>query len=127
MAAHDGAIGAQGSSLTHARTRVNTVHGKVCSRRIHIGKYAGRAAENVVLQFNALVHRDVILDAHTVPYPDIVPDIDILSQRTVPADDGTLLNMTKMPNLRSFADAYAIVDISTFVNEKVRHPSFFQT
>ena len=127
MAAHHGAIGSQGSSFTHARTRVNTVHGKVRSRRIHVGEHARRAAENVVLQLDALIDGDVVLDPDTIPYPDVVPNVDILPQGTVPADDGSLLNMTEMPNLRSFADDYAIVDIRAFMNEKVRHPSFFQT
>ena len=126
MTTHYRAIRAQRCALAHARTRVNSVHREVRPRSIYIRKDTGRTTENIVLYLNALIHGDVVLDPHTIPYPDIVRDVDVLSQRTVPADDGSPLNVTKMPNLRSLADAYAIVDIRTMMNEIIRHPRFFK-
>ena len=121
MTAHDGTVGSKRSPLTHERARVRAMYRKMRPRCSHIREHAGRAAENMVLQLNALVHRDVVLDSHSVADPDIVRDVDILSQRTVPADDGSPLDMAEMPNFRSGADGYAIVDITAFVNEVVRH------
>ena len=127
MAAHDGAIGPKGSALAYERARVRAMHREMSPRSTHIREYARRTTENIVFDFNAFVDGDVVLDPDTVPDPDMVRHVNILPQRTVPADDGSSLNMTKMPDLRSLADAHAIVDIRTFMNEKVRHPSFFQT
>ena len=127
MAAYNGAVRAQRRALAYERARVRTMHRKMSPRSTHIREYARRTTENIVFDFNALIDGDVVLDPDTVPDPDMVRNVDILSQRTVPADDGAFLNVTEMPNLRSFADAYAIVDIRAFMNETIRHPSFFQT
>ena len=78
----------------------------------------------MVFQFYAFVDGYIVLDSDTVSDPDIVRDVDILSQRTVASDDGAFLDMAEMPNFRPGADGHAIVDISAFVNEKVRHLSF---
>ena len=121
MAAHDGTVGSERSPLAHERARVNAVYREMRPWGIHVREHAGRAAENVVLQLNALVHRDVVLDPDPVADPDVVRDVDILSQRTVPADDGSPLDMAEMPNFRSGADGRAIVDITALVNEIVRH------
>ena len=121
MAAYDGAIGAQGSSLAYARTHVRAMHRKMRPRGTHIREYTRRAAEYVILQLYAFVDGYVVLDTDAVSDPDVVRDIDILSQRTVAPDDGSLLNMAEMPNLRSRADGHAIVDITAFVNEVVLH------
>ena len=51
MTAHNRAIRAEGSSLTHARTRVNAVYREVRPRSIYIREYAGRSTEDVILQF----------------------------------------------------------------------------
>ena len=121
MAAYDGAIGAQGSSLAYERARVRAMHRKMRPRGTHIREYARRAAKHVILQFYAFVDGYVVLDTDAVSDPDVVRDIDILSQRTVAPDDGSFLNMAEMPNLRSRADGHAIVDITAFVNEEVLH------
>ena len=125
MTAHYRAIRAERCAFAHARTRVDSVHREVRPRSIYIRENAGRATENVVLQFDAFVDGNIVLDSDTIPDPDIVANIDILSERTVSSDNRPPLNMTEMPDLRSFADAYAIVDIRTIVNEKVRHTSHF--
>ena len=127
MAADHRAVRAQGRALAYARTRVNAMHRKVRPWRSHIREYARRATENIVFQFYSFVDGYVVLDSDTVPYPDVVRHVDILPQRTVPPDDGSLLNVTKMPDLRSLADGYSIVDIRAFMNEEVGHNTLFQT
>jgi hypothetical protein len=124
MATDNRAVRAQGRALAYARTRVNAMHRKVRPRRAHIREYARRTTENIVFQLYAFVDGYVVLDSNTVTDPDVVRYVDILSQRTVTPDNGSLLNVTKMPNFRSRADGYSIVDIRTFMNEEVRHNSF---
>jgi hypothetical protein len=123
MTAHNRAIRAQRCALAHARTRKNSVHREVRPRSIYIRENTGRSTEDIILYFDALIDGNIVLDADTIPNADIVAHIHILPQGTVRADDSSALDMTKMPNLRSRADAYAIVDIRAFMNEKVRHPS----
>ena len=123
MTAHYRAIRAQRCAFAHARTRINSVHREVRPRSIYIRENTGRPTEDIVLYFDALIDGNIVLDADTIPNVDIVAHIHILPQGTVRSDDSSTLDMTEMPNLRSCADAYAIVDIRAFMNEKVRHPS----
>ena len=124
MATDNRAVRAQGRALAYARTRIYAMHRKVRPGRAHVREYARRTTKNIVFQLYAFVDGYIVLDTDTVSDPDVVRYIDILSQRTVTPDDGSLLNMTKMPNFRSRADGYAIVDVRTFMDEKVRHISF---
>ena len=121
MTAHYRAIRAERCAFAHARTRVNSMHREVRPRSIYIRKNTGRAAEDIVLNLNTLVDGDVVLDADTIPDPDIVRHIDVLSQRTVPADDRSLLDMAEMPNFRPGADLDAVIHVTALVNEKVLH------
>ena len=83
MAANDGAVGSQGSSLAYERARVRAMHRKMRPRSTHVREYARRATKHVILQFYAFVDGYVVLDTDAVSDPDVVRDIDILSQRTV--------------------------------------------
>ena len=121
MTAHNRAIRAEGGSLTHARTRVNSMYREIRPRGTHVREYARRTAEYVVLQFYAFVDGYVVLDTDAISDSDVVRDIDILSQRTIAPNDGTFLNVAEMPDLRSCADGHAIVDITAFMNEEVLH------
>ena len=121
MAANNSAVGSEGSSLTHARTRVNSMHREMRPWGTHVREYARRAAEYVILQLYAFVDGYVVLDTDAVSDPDVVRDIDILSQRTIAPDDGSFLNVAEMPDFRSRADGHAIVDITAFMNEEVLH------
>ena len=121
MAADDGAVGSEGSPFAHERARENTVNRKVRPGGGHIREHAGRAAENIVFQFHAFVHRDVVLEPATVADPHVVADIDILSERTVPSDNGSPLDMAEVPYLRAGADGDSLIDIAAFVNEKLPH------
>ena len=121
MSAHYRAIRAKGGSLTHARTRVNSVHREVRPRSIYIREYTGRSAEDMILQLHSVIHGDIILDTDTIPDPDVAGHIHILSQGTVRADDGAALNMAEMPYLGSRADDGSVIHVTAFVNEKVFH------
>ena len=123
MAAHYRAIRAERSALAHARTRINSVHREVRPRSIYIREYAGRTTEDIVFDLDPLVDGNIVLDADTIPDAGIVAHIHILAQGTVLSDDSPSLDMTEMPNFRSCADAYAIVDIRAIMNEEVGHPS----
>ena len=128
MTAHYRAIRAEGSSLAHARTRVNSVHREVRPRSIYIRENAGRATEDIVFELNALVDGNIVLDPDTIPNVDIVANIHILAQGTILSDDSPLLDMAEMPNFRSGANLDAVIHVTALVNEKVLHcptsPSF---
>ena len=121
MAADDGAICSEGRSLTHARTRVNPVHRKMRSWGCYIGKYAGRATENVVLNLDPFIDRDIVLDTDTVPDMDIVGDIDVLAQRAVFPDDSAGLNVAEVPNFGAFAYNGSVIDVAAFVYKEILH------
>ena len=88
-----------------------------------VGKHTGRTAEHVVFKLHALIDGNVVLDAHAVAYLDLRANVDILPQRAVLAQNGTLLDMAEMPHLGAAAYLDAIVDIGTLVYENiVYHP-----
>ena len=128
MTAHYRAIRTEGGSLTHARTRVNSVHREVRPWSIYIRKNAGRATEDIVFKFNAFVDGNIVLDPDTIPNADIVANIHILAQGTILTYNSPALNMAEMPNFRSGANLDAVIHVTALVNEKVLHcptsPSF---
>ena len=123
VAADNRAVGPQRRALAHARTRIHSVHGKVCAWRIHVGEHARGAAENVVLQFNALVHRYIVLYTDTVSYANVVANVHVLPQRAVRTYYGTFLDMAEVPYLGAGAYAGAVVNIAALVYEPVLHYS----
>lgn len=124
MAAHDRAVRAERCAFAHARTRVNPVHREVRPRGIHVSEHTGRSAEYVVIQLNALVYRDVVLDADTVAYTDITAYVDVLSERAVRSDLRTFLDMTEMPYLGTGAYLDSVIDVAALVNVIVLHCSY---
>ena len=121
MTAHYRAIRAEGGTLAHARTRVNTVHWEVRPRSIYIRENAGRATEDIVFELNALVDGNIVLDPDTIPDADIVANIHILAQGTILSDDSPTLDMAEMPNFRPGANLDAVIHVTALVNEKVLH------
>ena len=121
MTAHYRAIRTEGGSLTHARTRVNSVHREVRPRSIYIRKNAGRATEYIVFKLNAFVDGNIVLDPDTIPNVDIVANIHILAQGTILTNDSPALDMAEMPNFRSGANLDAVIHVTALVNEKVLH------
>ena len=121
MPAHYRAIRAEGGSLTHARTRVNSVHREVRPRSIYIRENAGRATEDIIFELNAFVDGNIVLDPDTIPNVDIVANIHILAQGTILSNNSPALDMAEMPNFRSGANLYADIHVTALVNEKVLH------
>ena len=121
MAANNGAVGPERSSFAHERARVRAMHREMRPRSTYVREHARRATEYVILQFYAFVDGYVVLNTDAVSDPNVVRDIDILSQRTIAPNDGTFLNVAEMPDLRSSADGHAIVDITAFMYEEVLH------
>ena len=128
MTAHYRAIRAEGGSLAHARTRINSVHREVRPRSIYIRENTGRATEDIVFKLNAFIDGNIVLDPDTIPNVDIVANIHILAQGTILSDDSPALDMAEMPNFRSGANLDAVIHVTALVNEKVLHcptsPSF---
>ena len=75
----------------------------------------------MVLQLNAFVDRDIVLDTDTISNPDIRADIDILSEGTVVAQRSAFLDMAEMPYLGSIPDGYTVVDVTALVNIETFH------
>ena len=121
MTAHYRAIRTEGSSLAHARTRVNSMHREVRPRSIYIRENAGRSTEDIVFKLNAFVDGNIVLDPDSIPYADIVTNIHILAQGTILSDDSSLLDMAEMPNFRPGANQDAVIHVTALVNEKVLH------
>ena len=121
MTAHYRAIRTEGSSLAHARTRVNSVHREVRPRSIYIRENTGRTTEDIVFKFNAFVDGNIVLDPDTIPNADIVANIHILAQGTILTNNSPPLDMAEMPNFRSGANLDAVIHVTALVNEKVLH------
>jgi hypothetical protein len=90
-------------------------------RSNYIREYAGRTAEDIVLDLDALVNGNIVLNPDTVPYVNVVTHIHILSQGTVRSYDSPSLDMAEMPNFCTGADLDAVIHVTALVNEKVLH------
>ena len=121
MTAHNRAIRTEGSSLTHARTRVNTMYREVRPWCIYIRENAGRSTEDVIFNINALIDGNIVLDPDTIPNADIVANIHILAQGTILTNNSPALDMAEMPNIRPGANLDAVIHVTALVNEKVLH------
>ncbi len=119
MAAHYRAVRAERCAFAHARTRVDPVHREVRPRGDDVREHAGRTAENVVLQLDAIIDGHVVLDPDAVTYPYAWTYVYILAERAILADDGAGLDVAEVPYLGSGPDHSAIIDITAFVNEVV--------
>ena len=79
----------------------------------------------MVLQLNAFVDGDIILDPDPISNPDIRADIDILSEGAVVAQRSAFLDMAEMPYLGSIPDGYTLINVTALMNEETVHfPSF---
>ena len=86
--------------------------GVSCSWCEVICKDAGGTAENVVLKLNALVKRDVVLHLDIAADFYVVGYVDVLSERTVFADNSAFLNVAEVPYLCALADLNAVVNVA---------------
>ena len=121
MTAHDRAIRAERCAFAHARTRVNPVHREVRPRGDDVREHAGRTAENVVLQLDAIIDGHVVLDPDAVSDADLARHVHVLSQRAVRTDHSPALDMAEMPNLGAGADGGAGIHVAALVHEIILH------
>ena len=121
MAADHGAISPQGGTFADLGLGIDTMYREMGTRRRHVGEYAARAAEHIVLNLNAFVDRDVVLHADAIADLNIVAHVHILSERAVFTNHGTFLDMAEMPDLGSLADAHILIDITAFMYVEVTH------
>mgnify|MGYP003296599570 CR=1 FL=1 len=83
----------------------------MCTRSCDIGEHAGRAAEYIIFYLHTFVERDIVLDADTIANLHVITYVYILPERAVLAYLSTFLNVAEMPNLCSFANLHAIVNV----------------
>ena len=121
MTAHHRAVGPQRSALTDSRLGIHPMNREMGSWRGHVGENTTRPTKDVVFNLNALIDGDVVLDPNTVAYAHVVAYVDILSQGTTLANDGTRLDMAEVPYLGPFANSDAFIDITTIVYKKIIH------
>ena len=121
MTAHDRAIRTERCAFAHARTRVDPVHREVRPRGDDVREHAGRTAENVVLQLDAIIDGHVVLDSDAVSDADLARHVHVLSQRAVRTDHSPALDMAEMPNLGAGADGGAGIHVAALVHEIILH------
>ena len=124
VTAHNRAIRAERCAFAHARTRVNSVHREVRPRSIYIRENTGRTAEDMVLDLDALVNGDIVLDPDPVADADVIRHIHILAQGTVRSDDSPALDVAEMPNLGTGANPGAVIHVAALVNGILQNKSF---
>jgi len=57
------------------------------------------------------------LNLAIIPYDDIIPDIDVLTENTILPYSSTFLDVAKVPDFCAFAYQHIIVNIGAFVGE----------
>ena len=119
-AADDRRVRADRRAAPHERPPVLVLARDVAARIDDVREHHRRPAEHVVLELDALVDRDVVLDLHVVADPRAVHHDDVLAERAALADDRAAEHVAEMPDLRAGADRRAVVDVRGLVNERVR-------
>ena len=124
MATDHSAVGTQRGTFAYLGLGIDAMYGKMGARCSHIGEYAARAAEHIVLNLNAFVDGDVVLHTNIVANLYVIAYVDILSERAVFTNYRTFLDMAEMPDFGSFADANIVIDVTAFVYVLVVHIIF---
>ena len=125
MATNHSAIGAQRGTLLDYCFVIDTMNGKMGARCSDVGEYTTGATKDIILNFDSLINRYIILDAHTIANVDIIPYIDILTKRATGANTCSALNVTEMPYLSILANDYIIIDITAFMNKRLAHSELY--
>ena len=112
VTADNGAIGTERRSLFNQGLGIYSMNGEMGTGRSDIGEHTRRTAEHIVLNFNALIHRNIVLYANAIADAHIIADVDILTQTATTAKDGSALDMTEMPYLGAIAYRDSIIDIT---------------
>src|SRR5262245_49303509 len=108
--AHDGRVRADGDAPAHQR-RLHlrlSVHG--CARVAHVGKHGGRPDKDAVLQHDAVVDGDVVLNPAPVSDHGGRGDEYVLTQHAARADARARHHVAEMPDLAARTDPRAGVD-----------------
>src|SRR5262249_18629039 len=116
IAADDRRIGADGRAAPDHRWHELGFPRNIGARIYDISEDAARAAKYIVLEHNAFVDADVVLDLAAVPDHDTWPNRDVLSDRAMAPDRDVAEHMTEMPDRGVLADRHRFVDIRTFVD-----------
>lgn len=121
VATDNSAVCTQRGAFLDEGMGIDPVDREMSARSHYIGEDATGPAENIVLEFDSFVERDIVLDANAIADADIVTHIDILTERTIGANASAFLDVAEMPNFGSVADFDIIVDVTTLVNKIIRH------
>ena len=118
MATHDCGVSSNGCTFLDYCPLVILVSFRVLRPRSKIVcKDTRWAAEHMIFEFNAFIHRNVVLNLYTVSNSDIVGNIHVLTKRTVLADSSTGLDMTEMPDSRSFPNDNIAIHITALMDK----------
>lgn len=77
-----------------------------------VGEYAGRAAEDIVLEFYPFIDRNIVLDADAVPYFYVVGNIYILPEGAFLSEGCPLLHVAEVPYFGPCADGNILIDVA---------------
>src|SRR5438093_679178 len=119
--AHDGGVGADGAAALDAGGPEFALARDEAAGVGDVGEDARRPAEDVVLQLDTLVDRDVVLDLAVVPDPRPGHDDDVLAQGAALTDDGPRHDVAEVPDLGALPDDRPRLDVARFVDEVVGH------
>src|SRR2546430_15874613 len=119
--AHDRRVRSDGRAPLYQRGAILVLARHVAAGSRHVGEHAGRPAEHVVLEGDALVNRHVVLNLHVVADARAGHHHHVLPEAAALADDGAGHDVAKVPDLRILADPGAGVDVARLVDEIVRH------
>ena len=108
-AANDGGVGANGRAPPHQRGLKLALTLDLAAGIDDVGENHRGAAEDVVLQDDAVVHRDVVLDFHAIANDRVVVHEHVLAQIAAFADAGCGHDVAEVPDARVRADLRACI------------------
>ena len=84
----------------------------------HIGEDARRAAEDIILQLDAGVERDVVLDLDVVADHNVAGHEHVLPERAVRANRGMRHHVAEMPDAGSFSNMARRIHVRAGMDEE---------
>jgi hypothetical protein len=109
--AYDRGVGADGSAVTHQRAGVLVMSHDFRAWIGDIGEDAGGTAENIILELDAGIEGDVVLNFDIVADYDAARHVHVLAQNALPPDVCILHDMAEMPDLGPGPDGAGLVDV----------------
>ena len=110
VAADDYGVSTNRGSPLHQGSLVLRFARDVTARVDDIGEDHARSAEHVVLEGNALVHGDIVLDLAGISYDNVLADNDVLAYVAVGADCSTGEYVREMPDPCPFSYRHVVFD-----------------